>query len=128
MIAHKNGAAYPEIDQLLYDTRHGFIEAMDDDLNISAAIASLFKIVRRVNILVLEKKLDANDAVKMVDTFKSIDEVLNIFDLCQKQIDAKVEKLVRQREEARKNREFEFADKIRDQLVEMGVSVRDSSL
>lgn len=128
LMNHKEGDSYPEIDQLLYDTRHGFIEAMDDDLNISAAMASLFKIVRRVNLLVLEKKLDASDADKMVDAFKSINEVFNIFDFNLKKTDSEIEKLIRERDAARKNREFELADKIRDQLVKMGINVRDSSL
>jgi len=44
----KEGEPYPELDQLIYDIKNGFINAMDDDLNISEAMASTFKAVRRV--------------------------------------------------------------------------------
>jgi len=49
----KKGEPYPELDQLIYDIKNGFINAMDDDLNISEAMASTFKAVRRVNGLTL---------------------------------------------------------------------------
>ena len=54
--------SYPELDQLLYDLKHGFNSAMDDDLNTSAAMASIFTIIKRVNILIWENKIDTEDA------------------------------------------------------------------
>ena len=45
----RRGNAYGELDQLCYDIKNGFTSAMDDDLNISAALASLFTVVKRIN-------------------------------------------------------------------------------
>ena len=53
---------------------------MDDDLNISAALASIFKNVKKVNILILENRLDTNDASKILDAFRNLDAVLTIVD------------------------------------------------
>ncbi|MBL7207655.1 MAG: cysteine--tRNA ligase, partial [Desulfobacterales bacterium] len=64
----EEGAPYPELDdQLLYDIKHGFNDAMDDDLNISAAMASIFKIVKQINILVLKKMIDPIGASRIMD-------------------------------------------------------------
>ncbi|OQX26932.1 MAG: cysteine--tRNA ligase, partial [Desulfobacteraceae bacterium IS3] len=52
----KQGNPYPELSQLLYDIRQGFVTAMDDDLNISAAMASIFRNIKKINILTLENR------------------------------------------------------------------------
>ena len=51
----RNGPYYPDLDQLLYDIRHGFVDAMDDDLNISAALAAIFSMIKKINRLISEK-------------------------------------------------------------------------
>ncbi|UCD79553.1 MAG: hypothetical protein JSW26_29880 [Desulfobacterales bacterium] len=47
----KRGQPCPELDQLLYDIKHGFTRAMDDDLNVSAAMASLFSNIKKINMI-----------------------------------------------------------------------------
>ncbi|MDH3567014.1 MAG: cysteine--tRNA ligase, partial [Desulfobacteraceae bacterium] len=66
LIQIKPGASlYPELDQLLYDLKHGFKTALDDDLNMSAAMASIFNNVRTINKLTLENRLDPEGASKL---------------------------------------------------------------
>ncbi|MFW6236833.1 MAG: cysteine--tRNA ligase [Desulfosudaceae bacterium] len=120
-------AITPEIDQLLYDIKQGVIDAMDDDLNVSAALASIFKNVRTVNSFLSRGQLDAGNARKILDAFENINNVFQLFDFEAKETtcSAQAEALLRQREEARKNRDWKRADHLRDQLREMGVQVVD---
>jgi len=119
------GTPYPELDQLLYDIRQGFISAMDDDLNISAALASLFRNVRKINALVSEKRIDREAAEKITDAFRNIDSVLNIFDFEDEISDPEIQNLVAEREKARAEKNWELADRIREQIAARGVTVRD---
>lgn len=126
--AIKNGTSHPEIDQLIYDIKQEFITAMDDDLNISAALAALFKNVKRINILVSQDQLSTTDAQKILDALRKIDSVLHIFDFKAIEYDTLVKTLIEQRETARKEKKWDVADRIRDQLIEKGVYVHDKKL
>ncbi|OIN95426.1 MAG: cysteine--tRNA ligase [Deltaproteobacteria bacterium CG1_02_45_11] len=122
----KEGAApYPEIDQLLYDIKHGFTSAMDDDLNIPPALASLFKIIKQVNILTQEMNLDPDGASRIVDALRRIDSVLNIFDFGDGSDDPEIQRLIKARDQARLDKDWDLADKIRDQLKAKGITVKD---
>jgi cysteinyl-tRNA synthetase len=121
----KQGQSYPEIKQLLYDLKHGFINAMDDDLNISAAMASIFKIVKKINTLVLEEKMDPEGAAKTLDTFRTIDSVLNIIDFGEAFSDHEVQTLIKERDKARAEKNWDLADQIRTRLRSRGVIVQD---
>ena len=122
------GRHYSELQQLLYDIKNGFTGAMDDDLNISAAMATIFKAVKHVNILISEKKIGPDDALKIEDAFRKIDSVLKIFDFQDEPSDLKVEQLVAQREKARSEKNWELADKLRDKLTSLGIDVQDRKL
>lgn len=122
----KTGPPYPEIDQLLYNMKHEFIRAMDDDLNISVAMASIFNIVKEVNILIHGQRLNSEDAVKIVDVFRKIDAVLRVCNFNDAWSDSDIELLMEKREQARQEKNWRLADQIRDQLRSFGVTVRDS--
>jgi cysteinyl-tRNA synthetase len=124
----KGGRPYPELNQLLYDIKHGFTSAMDDDLNISAAMASIFKIVKQLNILALNKEIDSDGASKVVAAFRSLNSVLNIFDFGEAVVDSDIQRLIKKREKARAANNWEVADKIREQLKSMGVMVQDQKI
>jgi len=121
----EEGNFYAEQDQLLYDIKHGFINAMDDDLNISAAMASIFKIVKKLNILTLEKKINVDGALKIIEAFRDIDSVLKIFNFAGKTFDPEVQCLIEEREQAKKEKNWDLADRIRDQLASRGIILRD---
>ena len=119
---------YPELDQLLYDIKSGFTGAMDDDLNISAALSSIFRIVRQVNVLVVNKKIDADGASKIIEAFRYIDSVLNIFEFSDRTFDPEVKRLLEEREKAREDKNWSLADSIREKLESIGVKVRDHKI
>jgi cysteinyl-tRNA synthetase len=124
----ESGVPYRDLDQLLYDIKTGFTDAMDDDLNVPSAMATIFQIVRKVNRLVVEQGLNRAAAKQIIEAFKRVNSVLNIFDLEEKSRDSKVEKLILEREEARQRGDWKQADEIRDRLSAMGIAVRDRKM
>ncbi len=124
----QDGSSYVGLDQLLYDIKHGFVSAMDDDLNISAAMASIFKNIKHINTLILEDSIDGEDAQKIIDAYRKIDAVLKIFDFGDELSNPEIEHLIKERKEARRVKNWALADKIRDQLIDSGISVRDRRL
>ena len=116
---------YPELDQLIYDLKQGFIKGLDDDLNIAVAMAAVFNSVRLINSLLQDRRIDRQGAERLIETFRNIDTVLNIFDFGDMDLSPEVRTLIEERDQARKERDWERADAIRDQLIQMGVTVRD---
>ena len=123
-----DGQPYPELNQLLYDIKHDFINAMDDDLNVSAGLASIFKNIKRTNKLIMNRQLDAQGASHILDAFRELDAVLNIFNFEGPVQPQEVQELMRKREKARRDKDWALADALRQQLAEMGISVRDPKI
>ncbi|MBC2742038.1 MAG: cysteine--tRNA ligase [Desulfosarcina sp.] len=124
----RRGNSYGELDQLCYDIKNGFTTAMDDDLNISAAFASLFTVVKRINTLILEKGIDPAGAEKVLETLARVNTVVNIFDFEDETQNPAVQQLMAERDRARLTKDWVLADRLRDQLLAMGVVPRDDSV
>ncbi len=107
--------------------RARFEAAMDDDLNTADAIGALFDLVRACNTFVTEPRGGAAiDAAKAL--FDPLTGVLGL--LQHKQEEAMPEEALRlldERQQARKAKDFARADAIRDQLKEMGYAVEDTA-
>jgi cysteinyl-tRNA synthetase len=116
-----------DLDQLLYDLRQGFADSMDDDLNVVQALTALFDFTRRMNRWMETRGLSGPDRERIEALLKDIDSVLGILDLNPPPKDEALEDLIRRREEARKARDWDRADQIREQLKGMGVEVIDTA-
>lgn len=125
LLAVRSSTANHDLDQLLYDIRNGFVDAMDDDLNISAALSSIFHNIKSVNKLIAAKKLNPDGARQILDAFKRIDSVLKIFKFEQTEHDQITKELLHKREKARQNENWALADELRKELLKRGVVVRD---
>ena len=106
--------------------RERFIEAMDDDLNTADAISVLFELVRDINTALSNEP--SKELVKISgDIFTELTEVLGLVyideDNC---LDEEIEKLIAERAEARKKKDWAAADKIRDQLKAMNIVLEDT--
>ncbi len=123
--ASEDVEAYPDLDQLLYDIKNGFIGAMDDDLNISRAMAAVFKYVKNINALLQKRRLSAQCADRILDVFLQIDSVLGLFDFSNAAKGEQVRQLIRQRDRARNAKDWKKADRLREQLEQLGVVVMD---
>lgn len=120
--------SFSEIDQIIYDIRNGFTSAMDDDLNISVALASIYKIIRKLNPLIWNNELNAHDASRILEAFRQIDSVLNILSFYEDLSVPEIQRLIAQREKARTEKNWETADKLRDQLRSMGIDLQDQKV
>jgi cysteinyl-tRNA synthetase len=121
----KSGDAYPEIDQLVYDIRSGFITAMDDDLNISAALASLFTLIKQINRLIQHKAIDPEGVSKIQLVIRQIDGVLHVLQTDTQPLPPDIQELIEKRNRARREKNWALADQIRDALADRGVVLKD---
>jgi cysteinyl-tRNA synthetase len=105
--------------------REKFILAMDDDLNTADAIAAIFELVKEINSNV-NAKASKELIEKSMDLFMELVEVLGLLTRKEETLDEEIEKLVQERQEARKNKNFALADKIRDDLKNQGIILEDT--
>jgi cysteinyl-tRNA synthetase len=122
------GKQDPEIKKSIEKTKKDFIEKMDDDLNISEALAVVFDFVKAVNTKMSSDGIDKRDAAEVYDFMKEIDSVLGVIDFKEEgKLSADLKKLIDQREKARKEKDFDKADKIRADLEKKGILLEDTS-
>ena len=74
----KEGPAGPEIPEMIAAARSGFVESLEDDLNISEALGSIFDFVTNVNALIAQDAITQEDAQKSLDFYSYLDKVLAI--------------------------------------------------
>jgi len=103
-----------------------FKTALDDDLNISPALAAVFDFVKEINVEREKNPLSETDARVVEDALKKFDSVLGVIYVAEEALDAEIGKLIEKRNEARKNKNFAESDRIRDQLLEMGIILEDT--
>jgi len=116
----------PQVNSIAEKSLGKFEAALDDDLNISPALAAVFDFVKEINVEREKNPLSETDALIVQDTLKKFDSVLGVIYTAEETLDADVEKLIEKRNEARKNKDFAESDRIRDQLLEMGIILEDS--
>ncbi len=125
----KVGNQFKEIDQLIYDIRQDFIKSMEDDLKISSVISLLLANVKKINRLINQNQIDPECAGKLIDCFKDINKVLKVFNFDKRdQYNIEIKDLIKQREYAREQKNFELADGIREQLTSLGVDTHDKKV
>ncbi|MBE7052972.1 MAG: cysteine--tRNA ligase [Ruminococcaceae bacterium] len=103
-----------------------FIEAMDDDINTADAISVIFDIVKFAN-----TNIDNTYSKEIIDqTIDLIKELGNVLGILSKKedkiLDEEVEKLIEERTQAKKDKNFKRADEIRDTLKDMGIILEDT--
>ena len=104
-----------------------FEEGMDDDLNTSVALAVIHNLTRVVNTALARKKLQEDNKNELLDLLKRFDTVLNILGTEQQEmLDNEIQKLIDERQEARRRRDFGRADEIRDELAGRGIVLEDT--
>jgi cysteinyl-tRNA synthetase len=104
-----------------------FEAGMDDDLNTSVALAAVHDLTREVNTVLAGRGLREENKREVIAAIGRIDSVLNVFGDPQPQIlDAEIQKLIDERQEARHRRDFDRGDEIRDQLAVRGIILEDT--
>ena len=103
-----------------------FEDALDDDLNISAALGFLFESIRDTNRFMDENKLDAASARAWLDWWKQINTVLDLEAEVEIIVAPEVTQLANQRENARREKNWKRSDELRDRILALGWEVRDT--
>ncbi|NOS61581.1 MAG: cysteine--tRNA ligase [Nitrosarchaeum sp.] len=115
-----------KIKLLIEETGKEFDNALESDFNTHLALLAFFKLVKAVNHLAAEEKLGSNDAKIIISEFERMLEVLGLIipkiTLEQKR---EIDNLITNREQLRKEKKFQEADKIRDKLNEMNIELID---
>jgi cysteinyl-tRNA synthetase len=112
--------------QSLQVYRDKFIEAMDDDLNTADAISAVFELIRQINLYVKDgcSKEFAEQCLSLLDELTGVLGLLR--DTEEETVDAEIDALIRERQEARANKDFKRADEIRDLLKAKGIILKDT--
>ncbi len=111
------------IDELIKEAKAAFDMKMDDDLNVSSGLGIVFDFMKDINKLHLSK----SDASKIISFMEDINKVLGVISFKENgEVPPEVIKLVDEREAARKNKKWNKADKIRDDLKKKGYFIDDS--
>ena len=112
---------------LLDQVRAAFEAALDDDLNISAALAAIFDLVRDLNRRMDARSLSTADAERATALIRDLDRVLAITpDADVERLEPELEALLNARAEARAARAWAESDRLRDELIVHGVLVEDT--
>ncbi|MBC8251803.1 MAG: cysteine--tRNA ligase [Candidatus Nitrosopelagicus sp.] len=115
-----------DVSSLLEDSRVKFDAALNDDFNTPLALSVFFNMIKNINSLAAEEKITKNMSEKMLPVLEYMLDVLGL--KIQTVSDEEIESvfaLIKKRENLREQKQFEEADKIRDEIASIGISLID---
>ncbi|MCR3954699.1 MAG: cysteine--tRNA ligase [Gudongella sp.] len=105
--------------------KRSFEDSMDDDLNTADAVAAIFDLVKYTNSNFLEEP-SRKTVQHSYDTLMKLARVLGILTRKEEILDEEIQRLIEDRNEARRNKDFAKADQIRDELLDQGIVLEDT--
>lgn len=116
-----------EIIKFIDSRKEQFITAMDDDLNTADGIAAIFDLVSDINTKIINKDVSKNVCTAAADMFDELTGVLGlVYNRKSNSLDEEIEKLIEERQQARANKDWATADRIRDELKAQGITLKDT--
>ncbi len=131
LVAITSGVAHPALAERLTAARAAFDGAMADDLNTAAALGAVFDTIRDLNTAIDAGEIGAADVAGIRALFSHFDDVVGVVSLRAKEdgaaglSEADIDRYIHDRQEARRRRDFAAADRIRAELLELGVILED---
>jgi len=125
-LIHANNVEQENITEKIEKISLEFDKSLEDDLNTHLALSSFFQLVKETNRLAASEKLGKENSIIIMKEFERISKILglNIPKMDQEEKE-EIDSLILNREKLRGEKQFEDADKIRDQLNEMNIELMD---
>jgi cysteinyl-tRNA synthetase len=118
-----------EIGKLIDETKKRFLQHVNDNLNTPQALADIHDMMKNVYKVQMEGELSSDDARDVIAAMNDFDKVLGILQVKEKALPIprdEIERLIAERNEARKKKDFKRSDEIRDQLKAKGILLEDT--
>lgn len=115
--------------QSISKIEESFYSYLDDDFNTPKAISAIFRLIKKTNRLISQDSVSKEDARKIYSFLKSADEIFGIIDwrkVENQDIPQRIKELAKQREEYRRNNQWEEADDIREKIENLGYQIEDT--
>jgi len=123
---HKQVPCVDEIDSWILQCKEDFRRGLYDDVNIAAALAAVFRLVRQANYLMSQGRLCPKHAGQIMGALEGFDHVLAILPPSERaDVPAEVQQRVDDREKARQAGDFDTADRLRDEVAQLGYGLED---
>ncbi|HET7026835.1 MAG TPA: cysteine--tRNA ligase [Candidatus Limnocylindrales bacterium] len=122
-----DGSEDNDLDRVLVAARDAVCAALDDDLNVSAALGALFELVRELNRRIAERRLSTADAGRALDALRDVDRVFGLLpESAAGTLDDDLRAMLDARLAARDDRNWRESDRLREELAARGISVEDT--
>ena len=121
------GLPHPQVASYLSDMEDKFFAALDNDLNMSKALGALFDFIKKTNPILTEGHLDQEQKKYVLETFSKINGLLGVMRLQECPLTPEINRLIREREEARRKKDWKRADDVREELIKQGFKVIDTA-
>ena len=106
--------------------RSGYRQALDDDLNLPQGIGLVFDLVREANAALDAERVGERGLAALQGLIDDVDAHLDVVRAEEPGLAEEVERLISEREAARKHKDFARADRIREDLRQRGIALEDS--
>jgi len=106
--------------------RREFERAMNDDIDTPAALAAVFRVLRHANRGLSEGSASRGDVEALRGFFRDFNRVFGVVRERREELPPEVMRLIREREEARRRRDYATADRLREELLRHGIAVEDT--
>ncbi|HYM95666.1 MAG TPA: DALR domain-containing protein, partial [Candidatus Sulfotelmatobacter sp.] len=116
----------PELLRRIAEVRTGYREALDDDLNLPQGVGLVFELIREANAALDSGRAGEASLAALRALIGEVDAHLDVIRAEETGLADEVERLIAERESARKAKDFARADRIRDELRDRGIALEDS--
>jgi cysteinyl-tRNA synthetase len=114
-------------NEIIRPFENEFDASLADDLNTAAALGALFKLLRSVYVSIEAGQINSADASRALGALRAADSVIGVLPSGEEILPAEVERLIAERLDARKRRDFARSDAIRDELAAGGIILEDTA-